>query len=43
MTVANLLISSVYTREGCYKSTLLLTATEHVRNGAMLTQEVCAF
>lgn len=31
MTVANLFISSVYSHEGCYKSTLLLTATEHVR------------
>lgn len=41
MTVVNLLISSIYGPEGCYKSALLLTAAEHVRNGAVLTQEVC--
>lgn len=41
MTVVNLLISSIYAPEGCYKSALLLTATEHVRNGPVLTQEVC--
>lgn len=39
--LANLFISSVYSHEGCYKSALLLTAKEHVRNGAVITQEVC--
>lgn len=41
MMVANLFISSIYSHEGCYKSALLLTAAEHVRNGAVLAQEVC--
>lgn len=41
MTVANLFISSVYSHEGCYKSALLLTATRHIRNGTVLTREVC--
>lgn len=41
MTVADLFISSVYSHEGCYKSALLLTVAEHVRNGAGITQELC--
>lgn len=41
MTVANLFLSSVYSHEGCYKSTLLLTATRHIRNGTGIAREVC--
>lgn len=41
MTMANVLISSVYAHEGYYKNALLLTVTKHVRNGAVLTQKVC--
>lgn len=36
MTVADLFISSVYSHEGCYKSSPLLTVTEHVRNGVVI-------
>lgn len=41
MIVANFLISSVYSHEGCYRSVLLLNATQYVRNGAVIAQEVC--
>lgn len=41
MVTADLLISSVYSHEDCYKSALLLNATEYVRNGAVIAQEVC--